>query len=358
MGKTLQKYRKLFEAVRKGTIHRLYFLYGPEEYLKKEFIQDLLNAALPESNRAFNLDVIYGDEFDKPLFDDRVGSFPLFTERRVVILRNFKALSTPHKDHVISRAGEIPDSLVLVVEDPTDKLDTVRLKNMKKAADETGLSFKFDFLDRDETVERVTGRFKREGYDIQPAALDLLVDSVGTQLIDLINEVEKICLAAGERKTVDEDLVSAVVGKYRTEDLFSLLDVLELRDPAAVVRKVDRLIDGGEEPVVMLGMLLKRLILLLEVKAIESEHRGKGREAMSGKALAASMAGNISPFYAEILRRQAVRFEDAGLRTLLANLRWAEFKLKTSQLGAKHLIEEALLASHLGKTLALTGDSL
>jgi DNA polymerase-3 subunit delta len=355
VGKTLQKYRKLFETVKKGAVHPVYFLYGPEEYLKKEFIRELLDAALPDGNRAFNLDVLYGDEFDMPVFEDRVGSFPLFTERRVVILRNFKDLSNAHKDHVIDALGRVPESVVLVVETPNEKLDTVRLKNMKKAADARGSSFAFSFLDEDETIERARARFKREGYEVDPDALELLVESVGTKLIDLINEVEKISLAAGDRKSVDRELVAAVVGKYRTESLFSLLDAMGKRDPGEMIRLLNRLVDGGEEPVVVVGMLLRRVVLMLEVQAIVAEN---GRSAATGRTLAGLMSAGISPWYADTLGRQALGFERSELELLLTNLRWADFKVKTSALAPKHLVEEALMASHLGKTLAYAGSSL
>jgi DNA polymerase-3 subunit delta len=355
LGKALQKYRKLFETVKTGTIHRVYFLYGPEEYLKKEFIRELLEAALPEGNRAFNLDVLYGDEFDKAVFDDRTGSFPLFTERRVVILRNFKELSNAHKDHVIASAERASDSAVLVVETPSEKLDTVRLKNMKKAADAAGLSFDFRYLDEAETLERVRARFKREGLDVEPEALELLVDSVGTRLMDLINEVEKISLAAGESKTVDLDLVAATVGRSREESPFSVLDALGKRDPGVMIRLVNRLVDRGEEPVMLLGMLLKRVAVLLEVKALLSE---AGRRRPDGAALAGRMGGSISPWYAQVLGRQAREFERGDLERLLANLRWADYRVKTGAGVPKHIVEEALLATHLGKTLAYAGQSL
>ena len=355
MGKTLQKYRTLFESVNKGRIYPLYFLYGPEEYLKKEFIRLLLESALPETNRAFNLDVIYGDEFEREIFDDRVGSFPLFTDRRVVILRNFKDLLTADKDHVIQSAGRINDSVILVVETRSERLDTARLKNMKKAADDRGVSFNFQFLDEVETVERVQTRFKREGYDVSSDALELLVESVGTQLIDLINEVEKICLAAGEEKTVGRELVGAVVGKYRIESLFSLIDAFGEKNPGELLRKLNRLVEGGEEPVVMLGMLLKRVVLLMEVKALADEY---GSRAAKSGDLAGLMAGNISPYYADVLQRQSLRFEHSELLTLLANLRWADYMIKTTRLKPKHVIEEALLSSHLGKTLAYVANSV
>lgn len=347
MGRALATYRKLFDDVKKGKLRRLYFLYGPEEYLKKEFVRELVERALPGANRAFNLDIVYGDEFDRALFDDRIHSFPLFTERRVVILKRFGDLSLAHKDHVIAGAEDLPESLILVIETPEEKLANARLKALAKLAQRTGLAAPFAFLDERETVERLLGRLRREGVEIEPEALDLLVESVGTQLIDLSNEVDKILLAAGERRTIDRELVRDVVGHYRTENLFAFLDGLGGGDVAGLVRRLSGLIDGGEEPIMVLAMLLKRVVLLMEVKALVAESGGGG-----GRALASTMQGTQSPYYAEILSQQARRFTMEDLERLLANLRWAETKAKSTALAAKGLVEEALLASHLGKALA------
>jgi len=350
MGKALAGYRKLFDTLKQGPVRSLYLLHGPEEFLKKEFVRALLERALPEANRAFNLDILYGDEFDAALFDDRIASFPLFNERRVVILKNFGALSLANKDHVIAGAERVSDSVVLVIETPEEKLDNARLKALAKAAEKRGVAAPFPLLDDQETIERVMGRLKRDGYTIDPEALELLVESVGTALVDLSNEVDKIVLAAGESKTIERDTVAAVVGRYRTENLFSLLDMVGRKDPALMVRRVATLVEGGEEPVFILAMLQKRVILLLQVAAIVRE---RGARAAGGRELAAAMGGATSPFYADVLKRQAAGVDAADLERLMSNLRWADIKLKTTQLDARSILAEALLASHTGKTLAL-----
>ncbi len=349
MGKTLQTYRKLFDTIKQGKIHKLYLLYGPEDYLKREFVREVIEAVLPATNRAFNLDIIYGDEFDQALFDDRLKSFPLFMERRIVILKNFSELSLPHKDYVIESAEQVADSMVFIIEAHNEKLDNARLRKLGKVADKIGLCAPFGLLDDQETMDRVMTRFKREGCTIDPDALDLLVESVGTRLIDLGNEVDKILLAIGEGETVDRKLVGDVVGKYRTESLFSLLDELSRKRPEQLLRTLAALVDGGEEPVFVLAMLLKRTVLLLLVCMLVRE---KGRAVSADKALADHMGGATSPFYAAVLRRQAARFSPVELEQLLTNLRWADIKLKTTQIDAKSVLQEALLASHLGKTLA------
>jgi DNA polymerase-3 subunit delta len=327
----------------------MYLLYGPEEFVKKEFVAELVKVALGEKNRVFNLDILHGDEFDADAFNDRISSFPLFTDRRMVIVKKFEALSTPNKDFVLERIEALPDSLVFVAETIVDKMDTARLKRIKKVAETHGQAFRFQYLAEDETLERVRGRLRREGLDFESDALDLLVESVGTQLIDLTNELEKIILGAASTKVVDRELVSEVVGKYRTENLFSLLDHLGAPNVDNLIRRINRLLDGGEEPIFVMAMLIRRVLLLLEVKSLLIE---RGPTARSPEAMARLLAGRTSPYYARTLIDQAQRIELDALHDYLENLRWADVKLKASSISPRGILETALIASHMRKKLA------
>lgn len=349
MAGRLAAYKKLFDDVRQGRLQPLYFLHGPEEYMKREFVRELIHAALPDAERTFNLDIIHADEFDPHAFDDRLQSYPLFAVRRVVILRNFEALSPSNRDRVIERAGAVAPSLTLVVESNDERLETAAHKRMAALASRAGVAFAFATLDESETLERVLARFRREGVHIDPSALDLLVESVGTQLMDLSNEVDKILLTASGAKAVTREQVAGVVGQYRTESLFSLLDGIGVAPAAATLARLSSLVDSGEEPVFLVSMMLRRVVALLEVRHVIAE---RGRSVASDRALAETIAATQSAFFAGKLREQASRATPRALETLLANLRWADLKLKTTSLEAKCLVEEAVIAAEVGKALA------
>lgn len=348
MARALQRYRKLFDTLRKHGPKPLYFLYGTEEYIKREFLGELLEKSLGQCNRAFNLDMFHGDDFDRDGFHDRMSSFPLFTERRVVIVRGFDKLSVSHQDFVLEHLGDSPGSLVFVAESGADKLDRARSKKLDALARERGVSFRFECLSEPETIERLRGRLERLGMQIEPDALDLLIESVGTHLIDLVNELDKVALTAGEGGTVDREMVAAVVGKYRTENVFSFLDNLGTADIDSLVSRLNRLIDGGEEPIFVLAMLMRRALQLLEVKAIVRE--GAGSPAPG--ALAGRMSGYVSPFQAGRLLEQSRKIDATRLWVYLENLRWADFKLKSSSLPPRSVMETSLVASSLGNSLA------
>ncbi|MDH4037282.1 MAG: DNA polymerase III subunit delta [Candidatus Krumholzibacteria bacterium] len=349
MAPRLQGYKKLFEDVRQGRLKPVYFLHGPEEFMKKEFVRELLQAALPGGDRTFNLDIVYGDEFDPQAFDDRVQSFPLFSSRRVLILKNFEALSTANRERVIDRVERVPDSLTLVIESSSAKLETQAHKRLGAVAGARGVAFAFDTLDENETLERVLARFRREKVQVDADALDLLIESVGTQLIDIANEVDKILLSVPADGRVTRDTVASVVGRYRTDSLFSVLDAVGATAPATLVPRVATLLEAGEEPVFVVAMMLRRVVSLLEVQTLLGE---RGRAVSSDRVLAAELGATNSPFYAGKLREQAVRVPRERLDALLANLRWADTRLKSTSLPGRVLIEEALIAAHVGKTLA------
>ena len=349
MGKQAETYKKLFEDVRAGRVRPLYFLHGPEEYMKREFLRELTKAVLPAGDRTFNLDILYGGEFEAPSFDERLQAFPLFAQKRLVVLRDFDALSTSEREHVIERASQLPDGLVLVVESAVEKLETVAHKRLAELASRNGAAVQCAPLDEAETLERVLARFRREEYKIDPDALDLLIESVGTALIDLSNEVDKILLAAGDSKHVTRELVEAVVGKYRTVTLFSVLDAAGSSAPGTWLPRLATLLESGEEPVFIVAMLLRRVVSLMEVQRVLAE---RGRAVSNDRALADAIAATPSPFFAGKLREQAARIRPAMLESLLANLRWADLRLKTTSLDARAVIEEALLAAYAGKTLA------
>ena len=85
-------------------------------------------------------------------------------------------------------------------------------------------------------------------------------------LIDLANEIEKIMLSTDAGSMIGRDHVAAVVGRYRTENLYAFLDQIGSRDTAAQVATMHRVIDSGEEPVFVLAMMLRRVIQLLHVR--------------------------------------------------------------------------------------------
>jgi len=110
--------------------------------------------------------------------------------------------------------------------------------------------------------------------------------------------------------------------------------------------RLHRVIDGGEEPVYVLAMLLRRVIQLLQVRLLMEEKN------TAPKAIVQGLGGTVSPFQVTILLDQAKRLDREGLEVYLENLRWADLKLKSTAIDALHVLDTALIASAERKSLA------
>jgi len=92
---------QLRQDIDKGRLRPVYFLYGPEEYLKEQAVQGVLGKLVTPDLKEFNLDVLYGDETDAASIIDRVASLPMMTERRVVLVRNVDHLPIEERRKIL-----------------------------------------------------------------------------------------------------------------------------------------------------------------------------------------------------------------------------------------------------------------
>jgi DNA polymerase-3 subunit delta len=96
------------------------------------------------------------------------------------------------------------------------------------------------------------------GYELREDAAGLLVELSGDDLTRLVGEVEKAALAGGpdnRRVTVAE--IRAVVGEHRLRHVFDLTRALSVRDTASALTVLESLLNAGEEPLAVLGMLTR-----------------------------------------------------------------------------------------------------
>jgi DNA polymerase-3 subunit delta len=132
-------------------------------------------------------------------------------------------------------------------------------------------------------------RAAQDGLEIGEDAAGLLVQLVGDDLTTLLGEVEKAALngGPGNRKvTVAE--VRAVVGEHRLRHVFDLTRALERRDVAGALAVLGALLNAGEEPLGVLGMLTRDARAVWQAK--DALARGRGADEL-GRALKRPPAG-------------------------------------------------------------------
>jgi DNA polymerase-3 subunit delta len=94
-----------------------------------------------------------------------------------------------------------------------------------------------DWAERAEVAARAAVRLRQK--EISEEALAELVNRVGPHPRQLDNEIEKLCLFAGERKKIEFADVAAICTRNKTARAFALGDALGDRDLPRLLRRLD-----------------------------------------------------------------------------------------------------------------------
>jgi DNA polymerase-3 subunit delta len=241
----------LEDALHAGKIAPLYLFYGEEDYLIDEAVARLLKASLPESGRAFNLDVLSGTDTDARDIVARASAFPMVAERRIVIVREAERL--PEKGlELLAHYVEKPSPstcLVLIAAKP----------DMRRRAFATikrsGMAFEFRPLYENQLPSWIERRARVRKGTITLEAAKLLVAYVGSSLRDLDNELEKVFLYMGDRLAITEDDVAAVVGFTREFNVFELQRAIGERNLSRAVEVMEKMLDANQPMPLIVSVL-------------------------------------------------------------------------------------------------------
>jgi DNA polymerase-3 subunit delta len=122
----------------------------------------------------------------------------------------------------------------------------------------------------DQQATRYAEEFlKRRGCRIEPSALGHLIGLVGTRLNRLVNELEKLALYAGGG-IINNSAVEELVPRAREHTSWELWDAIIERNRKRALRLMERLLDDGNDPLMVLGALAglyRRMLAAKELMA-------------------------------------------------------------------------------------------
>ena len=183
---------------------------------------------------------------------EALQTLPFFGSGKVVWLRDCNFLG----DERAATASDVTETLNELAEELKNfKWSGVRLlisagkvdkrKTFFKTLDKIGTVENFsgwsvddrDWAERAEVAARAALRARQK--EISEEALGELVNRVGPNPRQIDNEVEKLCLFAGERKKIEFADVAAICTRNKTARAFALADALGDRDLPCLLRRLD-----------------------------------------------------------------------------------------------------------------------
>jgi DNA polymerase-3 subunit delta len=318
--------KDLDQALNQGKIEPVYFLYGPENYLRDQAARAIADEALRDTllrefnDSAFNL---ANDDVRDALAI--VEQLPMMSSRRVVRIRNFSKLSEDEENLLLNYLERpVETSVVIFSGDEIDKRKKLARTLLSQAA------FEFQPLKAPELQVWIRTHLKTLKTDIEPAAGRQILEVVSSDLNRLTNELNKLAAAAMPSGLITTALVEQLIGRSREHLNWELTDNILAGNRKAALRTLKDLLDDRVEPVMLIGLIGGTYRRMALAKELMSQGAAPGQIFSEVR-----MPSFKQSAYLSMLRR----IESNALAQGLQRIAQADLAIKTSKATPRMQVE-------------------
>jgi DNA polymerase III subunit delta len=319
---------KILSNWKKKNFKPVYWLEGEEEYYIDRLVDYAEHHILPESEASFNLTIFYGKDADWAALINACRRYPMFAERQVVLLKEAQQMRDIDK---LEAYIENPlSSTILVVSYKEKKVDG-RSKLAKLLKDKAEVFTTKKMYDN-QLPEWTRELVESKGYSISQKALMLLVEHIGNDLSRIDNEIEKVLVNLGTRKTIDEDDIEKYVGVSKEYNVFELQDALTKKDLSKAIRIIQYF--EANPKAAPIQMILPALY-----NFFSKTYMLFGQSSNDEKTMAAAIG--VSPFFIKDYKAAANNYKYEGVESILLLLH--EYNLKSVGINSINTEDGSLL---------------
>ena len=333
-------YDEIASAFREGQFKPLYFFYGDEPFLIEELQAILLERALAPHERDFNLDVAYGAEDAAQRVLGLCAAWPVMSERRVVIVRDFEKLKD---NRLFKEYAERPNPSAVVVLVCGSKPD--RSRHPYRALRQHAVVMESKPLYGNQIPGWIRKRAENKGYRIAPEAAQMLADYTGNDLGAVAREMEKLATYAGGRETISADDIVRAAGHSRGFNVFELQKAVGERRSEDAFRIMERMLqrassEHGESV---------RIVMVLNAWFMKLWKLGACDPSMSRQAKARHIG--VSPFFLKDYLTGLRQYKAPAIRNAFSALLAADYELKGGSARSGRLVMTLMLRKILSPAL-------
>lgn len=319
---------------------KAYLLWGPEDYLREQYLTELKKICLPEGEDSFSYHRMDGPELNLEQLRQAMDALPFMTERSFIELRDMDVNKVKDADTLEKLLKDVPDYCVLVFVLGADYEMDGRLKSVK-ALRQNVKELKFTSQSQGQLTDWLVRRFAAAGKGIELDAAQRLIFISGELMSGLIPEIEKVAAyAKGERVTVAD--VEAVANHIPEAVIFDMTEyIAQKKYNTALSVLAELLADKNNEPIVMLAMLGMQMRRLYAARL--SIEQGLGvKYVMDACAIK-------SDYVAKKLINAARGFTLPQLIKAVELCAETDYKMKSSSQDERELLKEAVLRIAAGE---------
>lgn len=303
------KWNDFFSEIKEGQFRQAYLFTGAEDFVKREALEKLRAAILPVGLEALNETVMEDVTADRIIA--AAETMPMMCDRRLVVVRDWAPLmSGKSKDEenetkLMLEWLDTPNNECTLVFYMREEADS--RKKLASEMNKKGFTVNFDQLTDPEIAKWVNSRLRPYKKKMSSAAIQQLVFTAGRELTRLDGELSKLAAYTGDRPTIDEVDIDAVVSPSLEYGAFDMLNHLFDGDHQGAYRLLGLMLERGGSRIAIISSISRQL-RGMSFMALASE-AGQNVEE-TGKQL------SLNQYAAKMMAQRARKYSAQGLEEL------------------------------------------
>jgi len=261
------------------------FLYGLDTYRSREKLHEIIANYQKIHKSGLNLKYFLGTETDFDTLKDELRQTSMFKEKKLIILVDIFS-NSEFKERFLESGKSLnkfwlgDENIILFYEQNSVLKEDPLLLFLKKYSQ----SQEFQPLGGQKLKSWAKKEFENYGAKIEEKALDKLIDFVGNDLWQMVNEIKKLVSYRASRQRGEggkenevlfdqkkgvrielEDVELLVRPKIET-DIFETIDAIASKDKKRALKFIKAHLERGDSPLYLFSMIVFQFRNLLMVK--------------------------------------------------------------------------------------------
>ncbi len=304
-------------------LHGIYVFYGEEKYLQQEYLRKI-KKIFGELSLGINYILLDENNIDTLISDIETPAFGY--EKKLIIIRDSnlfkKDCKSPMKEkfkkYVSENMDIINEAVVIVfIEETVHKMDLYKTVEKNAVIIETKELKPIEIKNR---LKRICAMYK---VQISDQNLNYLIETAGTSMQDLINEIRKLIEYAGENGEIKKEDIDKLTIKEIQAIIFDLTDYLGTKNTEKALEVLNNLI-YNKEPLQKIIITLYNHFRKIYLTKLALKERRDLVEVLSLKP--------NQVFLTTKYRKQAEYFKEKEILQILKELIDLDYKSKSGQI--------------------------
>ena len=331
---------KLEQELKSNKLNSLYRLYGEELFLLENSLRKI-KSLFGELVKGINFILIDETNFSEIISDLETPAFCY--EKKLIIARNTGLLKKEGKkksvelskireklnNYIKENINIINESIVLVfVEEECDQK-----QELYKTIDKLGTVCKFDYQKPIQIEKRLKTICNSYKVQIENSTMQYFIESCGTNMQDLINEIRKLIEYAGENGKIQKEDIDKLTIKKMESVIFELTDNLGKKDITKALEVLKNLI-YAKEPIQKILITLYNHFKKIYVTKLAIKYN---KDVINSLDLKPNQTFLVNKY-----KTQAKYFKEKELKEILQALRDLDYNYKNGLIDLEVGLESLL----------------